>query len=74
MATEGLAGVTAMDWSTGAVTVIVVEPLTAPKVAPIRLVPVLTAVARPAVLMVTLAVVPDDQVTVEVISAVLLSL
>ena len=74
MATEGLVGVTAMDWSTAEVTVIVVEPLTALNVAPMRLVPVLSAVARPEALMVTSEVVPDDQVTVEVRSAVLLSL
>ena len=74
MATEGLAGATAIDTSTGDVTVIVVEPVTALNVAPMRLVPVLTAVARPLVLIVAFDVVAEDQVTCEVMSWVVLSL
>ena len=55
-AIEGLAGITAMETSTGAVTVSVVEPLTDPKVATIVVLPWETLLANPAALiMATLA-------------------
>ena len=66
MATLGLAGVTAIDWSTAGVTVITVEPLMPSIVALIVDVPVPTAVAlpcEPAVLeMVATEVVAEAQV------------
>ena len=74
MVMEGLAGVTAMDCSVAAVTVRTVEPETAPRVALMVLVPVLTAVARPPVVMVATDMVADAQVTCEVMFCVLLSL
>ena len=63
LATLGLAGVTAIDWSTAAVTVSTVEPLTPPSVALIVEVPVATAVARPAAVIVATEVVAEAQVT-----------
>jgi hypothetical protein len=64
LAIDGFAGVTAIDCSVAAVTVRTVEPLIAPDVALIVEVPTPAPVARPAVLMVAVAVVPDDHVTV----------
>ncbi len=63
---DGFAGVTAIDCSVAAVTVRTVEPLIAPDVALIVEVPTPAPVARPAVLIVAVVVVPDDQVTVDV--------
>jgi hypothetical protein len=59
----GLAGVTAIDCKTAAVTVRTVEPLIPPSVALILEVPVATAVARPPLVMVATDVVADAQVT-----------
>ena len=73
-ATDGFAGVTAIDDSVAAVTVNVVEPTTAPLVALIVDVPTFTAVARPAALIVAFAGVPDDHVTLPVRFCVELSL
>src|SRR5208337_4135035 len=61
--TQGLAGVTAIDCSTAALTVITVEPLILPSVALMFDVPVATAVARPALVMVATEVVAEAQVT-----------
>src|SRR5271163_1345066 len=63
---EGFAGVTAIDCNVAAVTVRTVEPLIAPDVALIVEVPTPAPVARPAVVIVAVVVVPDDQVTVDV--------
>jgi len=65
-ATDGFAGVTAIDDSVAAVTVSVVDPTTAPLVALIVDVPTFTAVAKPAALIVAFAGVPDDHVTLPV--------
>ena len=65
-ATEGSAGVTAIETSAGAVTVRVVEPETVPEVAVIREVPITSVEAKPAGEMVAVARVPEDQVAVEV--------
>ena len=73
MATDGLAGVTAIDCSAAAVTVITVEPVTPLRVALMELVPLFTAVARPPEVMVAALVVADAQVTVPVTFCVLLS-
>ena len=72
-AIDGFAGVTAIDSNVAAITVIVVEPLTALTVALIKLVPTATALASPPDVIVTCDVVPDCQVTVAVRSCVLLS-
>ena len=64
-ATDPVAGVTAIDTSAGAVTVMVLLLLIAPWVAVIVDVPIATAVASPLVLIVATVVVDDDQVTVE---------
>src|SRR5262249_34246892 len=72
--TVGFGGVTAIDWSTTAVTVSVVEPETAPLVALIVLVPAFTAVASPVALIAAVAGVPDVHVTVLVKSCVVPSL
>ena len=72
-ATDGLAGVTAIDCSVAAITVIVVDPLTVLRVALIKLVPTATALASPPVVIVTCAGVPDCHVTVAERSCVLLS-
>src|SRR5208337_1565110 len=61
--TLGLAGVTAIDRSTAALTVITVEPLILPSVALMVDVPVATAVANPPVVMVATDVVAEAQVT-----------
>jgi hypothetical protein len=66
LAIDGFAGVTAIDCSVTAVTVRTVEPLIAPDVAVIVEVPTPAALARPAALIVAVAVVPEDQVTLEV--------
>src|ERR1035441_5592909 len=71
---DGLAGVTAMDCSVAAVTVNTVDPLTAPEVALIELVPTATPLANPPAVMVATEVVADAQVTEAVRSCVLLSL
>src|SRR5277367_5122416 len=63
---EGFAGVTAIDCSVAAVTVRTVEPLIAPDVALIVEVPTPAPVARPAVVIVAVVVVPEDQVTLDV--------
>ena len=60
---DGFAGVTAIDCRVAAVTVSTVEPVTPPNVALIVEVPVATAVARPAAVMVADAGVADAQVT-----------
>jgi len=70
---DGLAGVTAMLVSVAAVTVRTVEPLTAPSVALMLLVPTATPWARPLVLMVATEVVAEAHVTEPVMTAVELS-
>jgi hypothetical protein len=74
LATEGFAGVTAIDCRVAAVTVRVVEPVMDPDFALIEEVPVATVVAKPAALIVATVVVADAQVTVLVKFCVLLSL
>ena len=73
LATDGLAGVTAMDCRAAAVTVMTVEPETPLRVALMVLVPLFTAVARPDAVIVAVVVVADAQVTVPVRFCVLLS-
>jgi hypothetical protein len=73
-ATEGFAGVTAIETRLAFVTVSVVDPTTAPLVALIVDVPAFTAVARPAALIVATVGVPDAQVTLPVRFCVELSL
>jgi hypothetical protein len=63
---DGFAGVTAIDCNVAAVTVNTVEPFIAPEVALIVEVPTPAPVARPAGVMVAVAVVPEDQVTLDV--------
>jgi hypothetical protein len=63
---EGFAGVTAMDCSVAAVTVSKVEPLMDDDVAVMVEVPTPAPVARPAALIVAVAVVPELHVTVPV--------
>ena len=74
MAILGLAGVTVIDWSAAVVTVSTVEPLMEPSVAEIVDVPVPTAVARPAVVIVATDVVAEAQLTWPVRFCVVLSL
>jgi hypothetical protein len=62
-ATEGFAGVTAIDINVGAVTVSTVDPTTALRVAVILLVPIADAVARPAEEIVAMEVVAEAHVT-----------
>ena len=62
-ASDGFAGVTAIDCSTAAVTVSVVEPVTPPNIALIVLIPGATAVANPPLVIVATDGVPDAQVT-----------
>ena len=73
----GLGGITAMDTSVAAVTVKLVEPVTAPSVAVILVKPGLAALASPlepaALLMVAIAGADDVQVTVVVRFCVVLS-
>jgi hypothetical protein len=73
-AIDGFAGVTAIDCSVAAVTVSTVDPLTEPDVALMVLVPTPAPVANPVLVIVAVAVVPDDQVTDVVRFCVLLSL
>ena len=63
MAMEGLAGVTAIDTSTGGVTVRVVDPLIAPNVAWMVVLPTATLDARPALEIVAVAMFVEVQVT-----------
>ena len=74
MAIVGFAGVTAIDWRVVAVTVSTVDPLMEPSVAEMVEVPVPTAVARPAVVIVATDVVAEAQLTWPVRSCVVLSL
>jgi len=62
-AIDGFAGVTAIDCSTAAVTVSVVEPVTPPNIALIALIPGATPVASPVLLIVATDDIPDAQVT-----------
>ena len=71
--TLGLAGVTAIDCRTAAVTVRTVEPVIPPRVALMVEVPVATAVARPPLEMVATEVVAEAHVTWLVRSCVELS-
>jgi hypothetical protein len=73
-ATDGFAGVTAMDTSVAAVTVSVVLPTMLPLVAEIVLVPAFSADARPAPVIVAVVSVPDAHVTLPVRFCVELSL
>src|SRR5271163_1264337 len=66
LAIEGFAGVTAIDCNVAAVTVSTVEPEIDDDVAVMVEVPTPAPEASPAALIVAVAVVPDDQVTVEV--------
>ena len=63
LASDGLAGVTAIDATTAGVTVSVVAPLTPPSVAVIVVEPANSAEARPVVEMVATVVFDDDQAT-----------
>jgi hypothetical protein len=63
-ATDGEAGVTAIDVSTAAVTVSVAEPLIVPDVAVMVAVPLATLVAKPPVLAVAIPVAEEVQVAV----------
>jgi hypothetical protein len=63
---EGFAGVTAIDCSVAAVTVSTVDPEIDDDVAVMVEVPTPAPLARPAALIVAVAVVPDDQVTLDV--------
>ena len=74
MATDGLAGVTAIDCRVAAITVSKVEPEIEFRVALMVLLPVLFAVARPPAAMVATPVVADAHVTEAVRFCVLLSL
>jgi hypothetical protein len=74
LATEGLAGVTAIDCSVAAVTVSTVEPEIAPDVALMVDGPAEAPVARPPAVMVATAGVAELQVTLPVKFCVLLSL
>ena len=73
-ATEGFAGVTAIEISVGAVTVSSVVPLTLPTAALIVVVPGARVVAAPVALIVATVVADELHVAVAVKSAVLLSL
>ena len=73
LATLGLAGVTAIDSSTAAVTVRTVDPVTPLSVALIVDVPVPTPVARPALVIVATDAVAEAHVTWLVRVAVVLS-
>ena len=74
MATEELAGVTAIDTNAGPVTVSPVEPLIPPEVAWIVVLPAATPVAKPPLVIVATDVVDEVQVTELVRFCVLLSL
>ena len=71
---DGFAGVTAIDCNVAAVTVKTVEPLTAPRVALMLLVPTPAPVPRPPAVIVAVAGVAEDHVTEAVMLAVVLSL
>jgi hypothetical protein len=71
--TDGFAGVTAIETSVAAVTVRVVEPEMLPEVALMVVVPAFNAEARPAALIVPVAVLEEAQVTLLVRFCVLLS-
>ena len=71
---KGFAGVTAIETSTGAVTVKFVEPLIEPDAAEIVVLPVATPVASPTLVIVAVAVFVELQVTELVRFWVLLSL
>jgi hypothetical protein len=71
---DGFAGVTAIETSTGPVTVRFVEPLIEPEVARIVVLPVATPDANPALVIVATAVFVELQVTELVRFCVLLSL
>src|ERR1700694_3549140 len=73
-ATDGFAGVTAIDTSAAAVTVNIVDPATLPLVALIVEVPTFRVVAKPAALIVAVVVVPEAHVALLVKSCVELSL
>jgi hypothetical protein len=73
LATEGFAGVTAIDCNVAAVTVRVAVPVTEPDFAVMEELPAETAVARPAALMVATAGAAEAQVTLAVRFCVLLS-
>jgi hypothetical protein len=62
-ATEGFAGVTAMETRVAFVTVSVVDPTSLPLVALIVEVPAFSAVAKPAAFIVAFTGVPDAHVT-----------
>ena len=70
MAIDGFAGVTAIDTRLGGPTVRVMVPVTAPDVALICEVPWATPLARPAAVMVAVAVFDDAQAAVLVRSCV----
>jgi len=74
VASELLAGVTAIETNTGAVTVRLVEPPIPPEVAWIVVLPAATPVAKPALVIVATAVFDEVQVTELVRFAVLPSL
>jgi hypothetical protein len=63
LAIEALAGVTAMDANTGAITVRPVEPLIDPEAAWIVVLPVATPVARPTLVIVAAEVFDELHVT-----------
>jgi hypothetical protein len=65
-ATDGFAGVTAIDTRVAFVTVSVVDPTTPPLVALIVELPAFTPVAKPAALIVATVGVPDAHVTLPV--------
>ena len=73
MGIVALAGVTAIEVKV-LVTVKLVVPVTVPLTARITAVPAVTPLAKPAELMVAIAGVADDHVTVEVMFAVVPSL
>ena len=73
-ATDGFAGVTAIDCSVAAVIVRTVLPVIAPRVAEMVEVPVFNAEASPVALMAAFAVVPEAHVTCAVKFCVELSL
>jgi hypothetical protein len=74
VAIDGLPGVTAIDCKVAAVTVSTVDPLTAPSVALIVLVPTPAPVAKPAAVIVATEVVAEAHVNWAVRFCVLLSL
>ena len=73
-ATDGFAGVTAIDCRVAVDTVNKVDPTTDPDVALIVLVPIASAEANPPAVMIPVAGVPEAHVTDDVRFSVLLSL